>query len=264
VNPTCVEVIKDRFFSSVSSVVVEFGAQGHFIVAGLRKDRSNWRRRVRIIVSIARNRPQMFRLRQNAVVRGFAAAILLLGLGATTAHAAKGATCISNGAGEVKGSGTDGSDCTADGVASGDSGVAKAKGDSTANSEAESGGTANANANTKSEADATASAACKANANSNGDGSFSEAVCTADHGSAKSVTGKDGNSTVEAFDDCKSSGNAKNGGEADAFCETSGGFATATTSNGGFAKAFDDAPPTCDTSKGGTAKVRSTFGNCGP
>ena len=205
----------------------------------------------------------MFRLRQNAAASGFAAAILLLGLGAT-AHAAKGAKCISKGIGEVTNSGTDGSDCTADGVAPGDKAVAKAKGDSTANSEADSGVTANANANNKSEADATASAACKANANSNGDGSFSEAVCTADHGSAKSVTNKGSTSFVDADDDCKASGNAKNGAEADATCVTGGGFANATATNGGVAEAFDDAPPTCDTSGGGTAKVRSSGGNCGP
>ena len=75
---------------------------------------------------------------------------------------------------------------------------------------------------------------------------------------------KGSNSTVEAFNDCHASGNAKNGAEADAFCETGGGFANATATNGGFAEAFDDAPPICNTSGGGTAKVRSSFGNCGP
>ena len=205
----------------------------------------------------------MFRLRQNTVVSGFASAILLLGLGATAAYAAKGATCISKGAGEVSNHGTDGSECDADGVASGDTAVAKAKGDSIADSLAEGGGTATASANINGEADATASAACKANANENR-GSNAEAVCTSDHGSAKSVASKGSNSTVEADDDCKASGNAKNGAEADAFCETTGGFATATASNGARAEASDDKAPVCDTSGGGTAKVRSSGGNCGP
>ncbi|MGH7924839.1 MAG: hypothetical protein ACREQH_09660 [Candidatus Binatus sp.] len=92
-------------------------------------------------------------------------------------------------------------------------------------------------------------------------GSFAKAD-TDEHGKAKATATGGGNGQAQAFGKCKSSGKATGANSmANGHCEN-GGFADATATNGGIAMAYDDGPPTCDTSSGGTAKVRSTFGNC--
>jgi hypothetical protein len=52
------------------------------------------------------------------------------------------------------------------------------------------------------------------------------------------------------------------GSISDAECSTSGSFVTATTTKGGQATGDGINPPTCTPGKG-TAKVRSSGGNCG-
>ena len=61
---------------------------------------------------------------------------------------------------------------------------------------------------------------------------------------------------------CTASATAKNNGDANAECTTDGGFVNATATNGGEANGTDTGPPICN-ANGGTAKVRSTGGNCG-
>ncbi len=104
----------------------------------------------------------------------------------------------------------------------------------------------------------------KAQAKAKGNHSFSEADVD-NHGNAKaSANGDTANGQADAFGSCHASGKAI-GANSTAFarCET-GGFAHATATGGGEADAFDDAPPVCTPGVAGTAKVRSSGGNCGP
>jgi hypothetical protein len=76
------------------------------------------------------------------------------------------------------------------------------------------------------------------------------------------VTGG-GEAHTQAFGKCDANATADAGSFAKAVCEHNGTHATAVATNGGHAEGFDDKSPIC-TPNGGTAKVRSTGGNCGP
>ena len=102
---------------------------------------------------------------------------------------------------------------------------------------------------------------CKPQSKATGASSFSESVCDK-HGKVKaSADGDHADGEAAAFGKCKASAKAV-GPHSVAFgrCEV-GGFAHATATGGGTARAFDDAPPQC-VAAGGTALVQSTFGNC--
>jgi len=61
---------------------------------------------------------------------------------------------------------------------------------------------------------------------------------------------------------CTATAKAKENAQATATCGTVGGSVNAQATKGGIAVGSDNAPPTC-TPNGGTAKVRSSAGNCG-
>jgi len=114
------------------------------------------------------------------------------------------------------------------------------------------------------------------------DGSFCEAI--ADGTSSSKATAKGNNSIATANSDNQGSAKATAtggshgeshadgkchakakasgaGSHALAECFTTGGFSHATATGGAFAQGSDNNPPFC-TANGGTAKVRSTGGNC--
>jgi len=79
-----------------------------------------------------------------------------------------------------------------------------------------------------------------------------KAISTAEHGST---------ATAESHELCDAHATAKHGASASATCSTFNGFAIASATHGGEATASDTAAPIC-TPNGGTAKVRSSAGNC--
>src|SRR6266404_9012411 len=92
---------------------------------------------------------------------------------------------------------------------------------------------------------------CTAQSKATGPSSFSESTCDK-HGKVKaSANGDHADGEAAAFGKCKASAKAV-GLNSVAFgrCEV-GGFAHATATGGGTARAFDDAPPQC-TAGGGT------------
>jgi hypothetical protein len=127
------------------------------------------------------------------------------------------------------------------------------------------GGKAHANANgNDSLAEAHSDQACVSRATASGADIVSFAVCTVDGGSAKTVAAKGGDASAEADERCDV--RAKSVGEgsvANADCSTPGGFVHSMATGGAIANGTDTAPPTCDTSHGGKARVRSSGGNCG-
>ncbi len=82
------------------------------------------------------------------------------------------------------------------------------------------------------------------------------------HGTAKAIAIGGSNAQSVAFGKGKAKAKAIGGSVAFAECGTNGTFAQAMATGGGVAKAFDNATPTC-TPGAGTAKVRSSGGNCG-
>jgi len=82
------------------------------------------------------------------------------------------------------------------------------------------------------------------------------------NGTADASAKDDGGATAESDADCATSASAMKTATAHAFCSTKGSFAHVSATNGGFAEGSDTGAPTC-TPGGGTAKVRSTGGNCG-
>jgi len=69
---------------------------------------------------------------------------------------------------------------------------------------------------------------------------------------------------TQAFGKCDATATATGGSFANAVCEHNGTHATAVATKGGHAEGFDDKSPICIANGVSTAKVRSTFGNCGP
>jgi hypothetical protein len=71
------------------------------------------------------------------------------------------------------------------------------------------------------------------------------------------------NAEAEADGPCKITAIARGASSSsNATCSTSGGFVKVITTKGGFAEGSDTDPPDCVPGSG-TAKVRSSGGNCG-
>src|ERR1039458_10180388 len=190
---------------------------------------------------------------------GLAAAMLLV-FAAAPAHAGAGSVCKEKTATSVDNKGSDGSEC-----------FASSDGSSTAKSKA---------TGDKSFADAEVSTGGRSKAAATG-GSFSEAISdTGGHSTSNSSSGSDGDATSDdhgvakttatesseahslAFGKCDAVANSTGGSLAVADCEADGTFAHATATGGGTAKGFYNASPVC-TPGAGTARVRSSGGNCG-
>lgn len=193
-----------------------------------------------------------------AMTAGLGAA-LLFAISAVQAQAAGGAACAPH-VGEVDHPGTDGSECLASSDGTGTP-HANATGHSFAEADLSSGGKAKATAKDHSSSTATADSGGHSTSTTSGSNSFGEAVSD-ENGTSKATATGGGNGQSSAFGKCKATAKAS-GADTTAFaqCENPGTFATATATNGGIALGFDDKAPTC-VPNGGTATVKSTFGNC--
>ncbi len=194
-------------------------------------------------------------------VMGFAIAALL-SVNPAKALAAPGANCVST-SGDFMNVGGDGSSCDAFSDGSGKA-KATAKGNSGANSEVVSGDKATAVATDHSFAEAESQgSSCPAKATAN-HGASAASLCFGQGGSAQATASNGADlARADAGAACKATAKATGAGsDAIAECSTPGGFVNATATNGGFAEGSDTDSPNC-VPNGGTAKVRSTGGNCG-
>jgi hypothetical protein len=188
----------------------------------------------------------------------FATAVFLA-FAAAQAHAGGGATCKSS-KGVKMHTGSDGSHCLASSDGTGKA-QAKATGDSSSQTFVTTGGKSKSVAtdHAVSEAESESGGKSTAHASNPGSNAFVDAdskgvaTTTATGGSSGEATALNGPCTATSM--------ATNGSTANADCEN-GGFVNSTATNGGEAIGSDTFPPEC-TPNGGTAKVRSTAGNCG-
>jgi hypothetical protein len=176
------------------------------------------------------------------------------------AQAGDGAACKSS-SGFVAHSGTDGSSCDANSDGS-STARAVANENSYASSAVLTEGNASAVAKGNSIAGSTANSGGHSTSralNSGGATAYAQ-----DRGAAKATAS--GGAIAESGADarCKTMAHANGttGTRASALCNKNGGFVNATATNGGVATGSDTDPPIC-TPNGGTARVRSTGGNCG-
>ena len=201
--------------------------------------------------------------------------------GTETVSGPDGAHCVADsngGTATATAAGTDSSaTSTVDATGSADS-DAKSGGDASA--EADASGTAKATAKSKGTADASANNAdATAEATSQGDatadatdlgnakaiassGGAAEADATS--GTAKATATHKGAARADSLiNNCIATAKAVHGAAVEATCATVGGFVHAEATNGGVADGFDFKAPVCTKGNHGTAKVRSTGGNCG-
>ena len=82
------------------------------------------------------------------------------------------------------------------------------------------------------------------------------------NGVATAISDTSGNATADASAGCNAKATANSKGQASASCGVCGSDVTAEATGGATAEGSDTAPPVCDTSTGGTAKVTSPMGNC--
>jgi hypothetical protein len=118
---------------------------------------------------------------------------------------------------------------------------------------------------TKGEKTHTASdgSTCLASSDGTGKAKASEAFVDADQKGVATANATGGSfSNVTALGKCNATGMASGGSTTNANCSTDGSFVHSTATGGGEADGDDINPPTC-TPNGGTAKVRSSGGNCG-
>ena len=196
-------------------------------------------------------------MERRKAVMGFATAVVLF-FGAAPAHAGKGAVCKST-SGVDQHTGADGSDCLASSDGTGNA-KARAKTGGSAQTFVETGGKSNSVATNDGSAEAESESGGKSTAHASTSGS---AFVDADNGGVASATATgSGTGEATAFGNCVARSKATQSATANADCSTSGGFVHSTATNGGTAIGSDTAPPTC-TPGGGTAKVRSSGGDCG-
>ena len=200
---------------------------------------------------------------RNAVI-GFAATMLLAFAAAPAL--AKGppfnVKCKEKTANSVDLHGTDGSECFA---SSDGSGTAKANADgatSFADGEVQTGAEAKATARSGSFSEATSDTHGKSTSKATGGSSV---TATSDHhGNAEGTATSGSEADASAFGACDAKATADGAGSlATADCESNGTHAQATATGGGTAKGFSNASPTCNPGASGTARVRSSGGNCG-
>jgi hypothetical protein len=193
------------------------------------------------------------------------AAAMLLAFATTTAHAQATVVCKTKLNTSVDNKGGDGSECFA---SSDGTSEKKAHSEATGN-----GSFADAEEQTGSHSRATATggsfseATSDTHAQSTSDASNGSSVTASSdhHGVAKATAdGSSSEADASAFGRCEAKAKATGTGSlATAECGSRNKFAHATATNGGTAHAFDNASPTCDPGASGTAKVRSSGGNCG-
>jgi hypothetical protein len=204
-------------------------------------------------------------MKPRSAMMGFAGAILL-GFAAAPAHAAPPpftVKCVETKNTNVSLTGTDGSQCFA---SSDKTGTAKAKASdagSFADAELSSHGTSTATARGGSFSGAFSDNKSTSISHVTGPGGDGDA--TSDHKGTATTNALGGaEAHTQAFGNCDAKANATGTGSfALADCEANGTFAHATSTGGGEARGFWNGPPICNPN-GGTAKVRSTGGNCGP
>jgi hypothetical protein len=188
---------------------------------------------------------------------GLATAVLL----AFTAQAhAGGASCSKSSKGEVKHTAKDGSTCLASSDGTGKA-KAKATGGGSSQTFVTSGGKSNSVASDQATSEAESETDGKSTAHASGAGS--DAFVDADQKGVATVNATGGSTAnVTALGNCNATGMATGGSTVNANCEADGSFVHATATGGGEADGSDSSPPTC-TPNGGTARVRSSGGNCG-
>ena len=191
-------------------------------------------------------------------VIGFATVLLVAAFAAPLAHAG-GATCKSTN-GEKKHTASDGSSCLASSDGTGKA-KAKATGGASAQTFVETGGKSNSVASDQATSEAESESKGKSTAHASGPGS--DAFVDADQKGVATATANGGSvANVTALGKCNATGMATGASAVNANCEADGSFVHATATGGGEADGSDTEPPTC-TPNGGTAKVRSSGGNCG-
>jgi len=158
--------------------------------------------------------------------------------------------------------GGDGSECFAQSDGSGLAKACASDDHSFADSEMSTGGTTHATAKGGSFSGAFADNGGTSVSHVSGAGGDGDATSD-DKGTATTNATGSSEAHTQAFGKCTASATASGGSFANAVCENNGTHATATATKGGHAEAFDDKSPIC-TPNGGTAKVRSSHGNCGP
>ena len=158
--------------------------------------------------------------------------------------------------------GGDGSECFAQSDGSGTAKACASDSGSFADSEMSTGGTTHATAKGGSFSEATADHHGTSVSHVSGAGGDGDATSDDKGTATTNVTGgAEGHSA--AFGKCDATATSDGAGSlATADCTTKGGSVHATATGGGVAEGSDTAPPTC-TPGGGTAKVRSSHGNCG-
>jgi hypothetical protein len=187
---------------------------------------------------------------------GLATAVLIVF--AAQAYAGS-ATCKST-KGEKTHTASDGSTCLASSDGTGKA-KAKATGGGSAQTFVETGGKSDSVAS--DEAMSEAESESKGNSTAHASGPGSEAFVDADQKGVATANATGGSfSNVTALGKCNATGMASGGSTTNAHCETDGSFVHSTATGGGEADGDDINPPTC-TPNGGTAKVRSSGGNCG-
>jgi hypothetical protein len=200
-------------------------------------------------------------MKSRNVVIGFAAA-MLFAFAPGSAHA-KGKkftlVCVEKNNTTVDHKAT-GGECFA-----GSDGTGKATAKATlgfADSELSTGGTTTATVSGSGAfSGATADSGGKSISHVSGTGGDGDAT-TDSHGTATTNVTGGGEAHTQAFGKCNAKATADAGSFANAVCEHDGTHATAVATKGGHAEGFDDKSPIC-TPNGGTAKVRSSGGNCG-
>ena len=191
-------------------------------------------------------------------VMGFATVVLVAAFAAPLAHAG-GATCKSTN-GEKKHTASDGSSCLASSDGTGKA-KAKATGGASSQTFVETGGKSSSVASDDATAEAESESKGKSTAHASGSGS--DAFVDADQKGVSTADATGGSfSNVTALGNCNASGMASGDSTINVTCEADGSFVHATATGGGEADGDDIDPPTCKPN-GGTAKVRSSGGNCG-
>ncbi len=196
-------------------------------------------------------------MKSTTAIAGFAAAMLL---GFASAPACAGAAIVCKArTGAVVYIGPDGSQCSANSDGS-STAHASAKGGALAQASVQTGSDAHAIATDQSESFADSDSGGHSRTRAEDSGSVAEALAER-RGLAKSFATGGSTSQAEAFGPCYAEATATRSSTAFSVCEN-GGFVHVEATNGGGAAGYDDKPPSC-TPGAGTARVRSSGGDCG-
>jgi hypothetical protein len=188
----------------------------------------------------------------------FATALIAVFI-AVQAHAGAGASCKSS-KGVKKHTGADGSTCLASSDGTGQA-KAKATGDSSSETFVTTGGRSSSFAKDHAVSEAESESGGKSTAHASGSGSNAFVDADSKGVATTTATGGSMGEATALNGPCTATSMATGGSTARADCDN-GGFVNSTATNGGEAIGSDTFAPTC-TPNGGTARVRSSAGNCG-